>query len=126
MWRDGLANPPRRRAARFVAVADDVVVGFSDVGPAGGDDAADVGELYAINVDPTHWGAGAGCALIEAGLAALRGYGFTTAILWVHPDNTRACRFYAARGWSAEQINRRQDVLGVDVPEAQFSIDLAE
>ena len=124
MWRDGLANPPRQRASRFVAVADAVVVGFSDVGPAGGDDTAEVGELYAINVDPDYWGTGVGSALIEAGLAALRDHGFTTAILWVHPDNARACRFYVARGWSNEPVKRRQDVLGVEVPETQFSIVL--
>ena len=126
MWRDGLADPPRRRASRFVAVADNEVVGFSDVGPAGRDDTAEVGELYAINVDPDYWGAGAGSALIEAGLTALHDHGFTTAILWVHPDNARACRFYAARGWSDEQIKRRQDVLGVEVPETQFSIVLTD
>jgi GNAT superfamily N-acetyltransferase len=64
---------------------------MSLVGPAGGDDAAGVAELYAINVDPDYWGT-AGPALIEAGLAALRDHGFTTA-LWVHPDNARDCRF---------------------------------
>ena len=126
MWRDGLANPPRRRASRFVAVADDEVVGFSDGGPADGDDAAAVGELYAINVDPDYWGTRVGSALIEAGLGALRDHGFTTAVLWVHPDNARACRFYAARGWSDEQIKRRQDVLGVEVPETRFSIVLTD
>ena len=95
------------------------VVGFILVGP-GADDTAPEGEVYAINVDPHHWGGGAGTLLLDAGTRALTEEGFTRAVLWVHPGNRRARRFYEARGWSADDAERTQDVLGVTVPEARY------
>ena len=97
-WRSALENPPRDRATRLVAVVDDEVVGFALVGPA--DDAPDTGELYALNVDPDHWGTGVGPALIDAAMDALRASGFASAVLWVHPDNERARSFYSRPEWS--------------------------
>jgi GNAT superfamily N-acetyltransferase len=125
MWRTSLENPPRARVTRLVAAVDGEVVGFALVGPAGDDENPDLGELYAINVDPDHWGTGAGAALIDVAVTALRTNGFASAVLWVHPDNKRARRFYAARGWTDDKIERRQEVLGVEVPEMRLSLDLA-
>lgn len=124
MWRIALANPPRPRATRLVATVDGEVVGFARVGPASGNENDDLGELYAINVDPDHWGGGAGAALIVAAINAMRSDGFASAVLWVHPDNERACRFYASGGWIDEDIERRAEVLGVEVPETRLSLDL--
>lgn len=124
MWRSSLENPPRRRATRLVAAVDGEVIGFALVGPAGGDEDAEAGELYAINVDPVHWGAGAGAALISAAVEALRASGFVSSVLWVHPDNERARRFYTRGGWVDDEIERRQEVLGVEVPEARLSLRL--
>jgi GNAT superfamily N-acetyltransferase len=122
MWRDALQSPPRPRATRLVAEVNGEVAGFALVGPAGGDEGADMGELYAINVDPDHWGSGVGPALIDAGIGCLAGAGFDQAILWVHPDNARACRFYTNRGWMADGVERRDEVLGVEAPEARYSL----
>ena len=124
MWRTSLENPPRPRATRLVATVDDEVVGFALVGTAGDDETPDLGELYAINVDPDHWGTGAGATLMDAAVTELRRSGFSSAVLWVHPDNERARRFYESRGWFDDKIERRQEVLGVEVPEARFSLDL--
>ena len=124
MWLQALGAAPSSRRARLVVEADGVVVGFALVGPADGDPASEVGELYAINVDPDHWGSGAGPRLIDAAVAALRSAGCARAVLWVHPDNARARRFYAARGWIDDHVERRQDVLGVEVPEARLSLQL--
>ena len=118
-WRSALENPPRDRATRLVAVVDDEVVGFALVGPA--DDAPDTGELYALNVDPDHWGTGVGPALIDAATDALRASGFASAVLWVHPDNERARSFYSRRGWDDDGVERAREVLGVEVPEARLS-----
>ena len=126
MWRSSLENPPRSRATRFVATVDDEVVGFALVGPAGDDEHPDLGELYAINVDPDHWGAGAGAALIDAAVTALRANGFSSAVLWVHPDNERARRFYAAGGWIDDKIERRREVLEIEVSEVRLSLDLID
>ena len=72
MWRSSLEDPPQARRTRLVATVDDEVVGFALVGPAGESQNDGVGELYAINVDPDHWGTGTGVALIDAAVDALQ------------------------------------------------------
>jgi ribosomal protein S18 acetylase RimI-like enzyme len=123
MWRTSLNTQPRPRSSRLIATVDAEVVGFALTGTAGDDDKPDLGELYAINVDPGHWGTGTGAALIEAAVAALRRSGFVSAVLWVHPDNSRARAFYESRGWLDDKIERRKEVLGVEVPESRLSLD---
>lgn len=131
MWREALGNDPRPRYARLVAeIPDGQIVGFALVGPAAAnaspdDDIADeIGELYAINVDPGHWGTGAGSALIAAGLDALRSNDFTSAVLWVLPGNERARSFYETRGWRIDGGRRDQEVLGITVPEVRYAVRL--
>lgn len=53
-----------------------------------------VGELVCIHSLQDGWGKGYGSAMMEYVLAQLRSIGFTSAILWVFEDNTRARRFY--------------------------------
>jgi ribosomal protein S18 acetylase RimI-like enzyme len=78
------------------------------------------GELYAINVDPDVWGAGAGPALMDHVQRGLAGMGYVRAVLWVLPGNLRARRFYEKHGWQAEGVERTVDVLGVTVPEMRY------
>lgn len=113
----GDLEPPR---AAFVAEDDGRVVGFVAVG--GEMEVADAvrGQVYALNVDPDRWGRGVGRALLAAGCGHLRAVGFATAVLWVHRDNARACRFYRASGWHADGAERRADALGVEVPEVRY------
>ncbi len=122
MWGQALAAEPRPRFHRLVAVdeASDRLVGFITVGPAGGDGDADEGEVFSLNVHPDHWGRGAGTVLLDGGVAALSADGFRSLILWVHPGNERACRFYEARGWRSDGAEKLQDVLGVTVPEVRY------
>jgi GNAT superfamily N-acetyltransferase len=61
-WAERLATSPPR-AALLVAEVDGEVRGFASVGAARDRDE-ELGELYAIYVDPDHWGAGLGRALI--------------------------------------------------------------
>lgn len=125
MWRRTLAQPSRSGTSRFVAVEPNgTVVGFAAVGPEAGDEGASLGELYVMNVDPDMWGTGAGSALHRSALAALNDAGFEGAILWVHPDNDRARRFYESRGWQSDNVTRLEDVLGVEVPEIRYSLRL--
>lgn len=126
MWQRALATPPRPRSGRFVAEdGRDGVIGFVAVGPAERDENAAEGEVYALNVEPHAWGRGAGRALLTAGTEWLRQAGFASAVLWVHPDNERACAFYEAAGWHADGAHRRQEVHGVEVPETRYRRDLA-
>ena len=125
-WSESLERPLGPRRARLVGVDDEgAVTGFILIGPEGGDDDAADGQLFVINVDPDHWGTGVGPALHDAGVQRLRDFGFGRAVLWVHPENERARRFYEARGWRSDDVTRREEILGVDVPEVRFSIRLA-
>jgi GNAT superfamily N-acetyltransferase len=123
MWRGILSEPTADLVSHFVAEdADGTVVGFASVGPIMGDRAAVDGELYNINVDPDSWGTGAGSALLEAACEALKAAGFQRAILWVHPDNARARRFYEVRGWQDDGAERTETVLAVKVREVRYSV----
>jgi GNAT superfamily N-acetyltransferase len=116
-WERGLRRD-RERDPILVAERDGRVVGFAAVGPAGDPDGA--GELYAINVDPDHWGTGAGRALLAAAQAELARLGHPEAVLWVLPGNHRARRFYEVAGWSDDGARRTSEVLGVMVPEVRY------
>jgi GNAT superfamily N-acetyltransferase len=94
------------------------IVGFVGVGPSREADAD--GELYAIYVDPDHWGSGVGRKLIAAGEARLREGGHADAILWVLDDNPRARRFYEAAGWTLDGTTRRGEHLGVETHEVRY------
>ena len=124
-WARRLAQGAADRSA-WLVVEDSggVVVGFAGVGPEGHDDEATDGELYAINVDPDHWGAGAGPVLHESALDALRDAEFEHAVLWVLPENRRARHFYEARGWRSDGVERIETVLGVEVQEVRYSLNL--
>ncbi len=125
MWAESLQRPPRPRFARYVTEDDaGAVVGFITVGPTDGDTDSEMGEVYALNVDPDAWGKGYGRTLLKAGVRALSDAGFGEAILWVHPGNHRARRFYEASGWDPEDCQRRQEVLGIEVPEVRYRLPL--
>jgi ribosomal protein S18 acetylase RimI-like enzyme len=111
----GLQRP---RGAVLVAEQAGEVVGFANVGPA--QDPEGAGELYAINVDPGHWGTGAGRALLGAAQAELARLGFDETVLWVLPANARARRFYEVAGWVADGAERTAEVQGVVVPEVRY------
>ena len=117
MWREGLARTPRPGSATFVAVSDHEVIGFATVGAC--DSEEGTGELYAIYVDPSSWGTGAGRSLIERSERSLRDAGFARALLWVLEGNERAERFYRAAGW--EHDGEKEDVFqGATVVERRY------
>jgi ribosomal protein S18 acetylase RimI-like enzyme len=123
MWREGLARTPRPGSATFVALVEDEIVGFATIGASHSEDGA--GELYAIYVDPAHWGHGAGRALIERSEASLSQSGFQDALLWVIEGNERAERFYRAAGW--ERDGEKEDVFqGATVTELRYRKQLCE
>jgi GNAT superfamily N-acetyltransferase len=116
-WERGLQRD-RARDPVLVAERDGRVVGFAVVGAA--EDPRGGGELYAINVDPDHWGTGAGRALLLAAQDELARLGYGEAVLWVLPGNHRARRFYQAAGWVADGAERSAEVHGVVVPEVRY------
>jgi ribosomal protein S18 acetylase RimI-like enzyme len=120
MWRRLLADTGPDRWVRVLTVEDELV-GFASCGP----ELADVsdgktGELYAINLDPDHWGRGLGRALLADVTGGLADAGYHTAVLWVATRNERARRLYESQGWAAEGPPRDVEVFGVSVNEVRY------
>src|SRR3954447_13992051 len=92
-------------------VAGFAITGVLRDGEEPGDGA--VGELYAINLAPEHWGHGLGRALLTAATDQLRRQGYAEATLWVVDANQRARRFYEIAGWSADGAVKTDEELGV-------------
>src|SRR5437763_3314816 len=77
---------PERAATALVSLGDDGrVTGYTSFGPPreAPPDLEEVGEVYAIYVQPDAWGSGAGRALLRAAEEGLRDAGFRRAFLWV-------------------------------------------
>jgi GNAT superfamily N-acetyltransferase len=119
-WRPRLAAPPRGWAT-FVAEAAGAVVGFASLGPSR--DVADLGELYAIYVDPKAWSTGAGRALIERAEERLAS-DYDVATLWVLEDNPRARAFYERAGWTPDGARKAEERWGVRAPEVRYRKEL--
>lgn len=102
VWSDRFtARPPRTGVV--LATVERRVVGFAAVGPPlVPADRADptLGDLYALYLDPEHWGRGIGTPLHAAALDRLVAHGCTHAGLWVLDGNQRAQRFYHRTGWT--------------------------
>jgi ribosomal protein S18 acetylase RimI-like enzyme len=79
-------------------VENEVICGFVTTGPPQDSDLPDVGELWAIYVDPQYWGKGVGRLLVTAGRDQMRRDGAREALLWVFAGNHRARRFYELDG----------------------------
>ncbi|HET9518096.1 MAG TPA: GNAT family N-acetyltransferase [Actinoplanes sp.] len=86
-------------------VADDAqaIVGFASYGPYQGIDQSDdadreVGQLYAMYVEPARWGGGVGRSLLATVRADLAGSGRAQLRLWVLESNAQARRFYERHG----------------------------
>ena len=125
-WREHLIAPSSD-GELLVVVDDHRVVGFASLGPACDSDApSDIGQLYAINLDPDVWGRGLGRALLDFATARLRERGYVEAVLWVVPDTQRARRLYESEGWSDDDVGRDDEVFGVVVSEMRYRRRLTE
>jgi ribosomal protein S18 acetylase RimI-like enzyme len=137
--------PPSRRTVVAVTAAGAAVVGYSSFGPeravhaltlspaavAGNlprftdaGSAGQVGEVYAIYLDPAYWSTGAGRALMDAATAGLTAAGYESAVLWVLEGNARARRFYEIAGWRPDGTDNHLPSLG-GVTETRYARSLA-
>ena len=85
-WRDNL----------MIALDDNQVIGFVGYGDRG-EEAPDVGEIFALYILSDYYGTGVGRKLMQAGLEQLRNY--REVCLWVLKENKRAIRFYEKCGF---------------------------
>jgi GNAT superfamily N-acetyltransferase len=133
-WTEWLA-PGGPRENTLVALGPDGVLGFATllIPSRDAEEPDDVGEIPAIYVDPSAWGDGAGHALLEASVAALRAAGCREGILWMLDGNDRAEAFYRAHGWSDDGGRRGsqhwpglEDFAGAaDLVEVRFRLALS-
>lgn len=104
----------------LVVVADEEVLGFAAFGRCEDDDSsAEIGQLYAINLDPAHWGKGLGRSLLQTATNELA-RNFDHLVLWVVPQNARARALYESEAWASDGVSRREEILGVTVRELRY------
>lgn len=110
MWREAIAAG---EPELLVAHRDDRVIGWVSFGASRGKDARpEVGEVWAIYLDPHHIATGAGRALWSAARTRLAERGFTSVILWVLAGNAGAIRFYERAGFALEPGSAQRFTLG--------------
>jgi GNAT superfamily N-acetyltransferase len=79
---------------------------------------AELGGLY---VDPAHWRAGIGSALLTAAEAIVRERSIPDATLWVMSRHDRGRSFYQAHGWTLDPARTREVTLqGVALPQVGY------
>lgn len=104
-------------ATVLVAEDDGDVVGFASIGASR---ESDGGEVYAIYVDPAHWGRGHGHRLLSEAESKLCEMSFRWAVLWVLQANERARRFYERQSWKATGALKLEDIGGTQVTEVRY------
>jgi len=120
-WRTKLADS-NQRGGSFVAQLDGRLVGFVFWGPAEGDDPdPDVGEVYAICLDPDALGRGIGRSLFDTAVSDIVAHRFREAVLWVVDTNQRARRFYEAAGWRPDGATKTEDRPGGRLQEVRYT-----
>jgi len=120
-WQGLIAEAQARRWVQLVAEADERVIGFVTFGPSEGEsNEPQIGEVYAIYVDPMYWSRGYGRDLFAAATRGLAEAGFTVATLWVLETNTRARRFYAIAGWMADGATKTDHRGDVELREVRY------
>lgn len=83
----------------LVAKENDRVIGFVCYGDRG-EEAPDVGEIFALYVLADYYGKGVGRKLMDSGLEQLKR--FSQVRLWVLKENRRAIRFYEKCGFQPD------------------------
>lgn len=89
------------------------VVGFVTFGESRDRDAAGLGEVYSLYVDPARYAGGVGRTLMAAARRRLHEDGFEAAVLWVLRGNERAARFYEREGWRPDGATRWEEPYGI-------------
>ena len=120
-WESVIASAASRRQHQVLALDGDRIVGFVTFGPSE-DEPVDpqLGQVYAIYVDPRSWDRGYGRELFAAAVSGLIDAGFDAATLWVLDSNTRARRFYEAAGWVADGATKTEQRGDVELHEVRY------
>ena len=120
-WRKAIADHPGSVA---VCTHEEQVTGFISFGASRDEDMLHGGEIYALYVQPAHWGQGCGHWLLKHALAALRKSGFGEAMLWVLEGNERAILFYASHGFVADGAIKEEVMMNATLREHRYRLAL--
>jgi GNAT superfamily N-acetyltransferase len=119
-------KPDRQKPQTIVAAEEGRILGFATTAPSRDPDLTDHGELFALYVDPEHWGRRIGVGLVQAARARLFELGFRHAVLWVMEGNARAERFYRSDGWAPDGSRKTDSLWGVTVNEVRYQRTLID
>jgi RimJ/RimL family protein N-acetyltransferase len=127
-WSHWVCLPPPDSVLVATNGVDGRVAAYCAIGavrePEDGHPTLPTGELMSIYADPVVWGHGAGHAVHRAALAALAGFRFRHAVLWVFEENARARAFYQRQGWRYDGVRKELEI-GDDRPlEVRYSTSL--
>jgi GNAT superfamily N-acetyltransferase len=113
-WQEWLAAGGERRYT-LVAERDGKVEAFCTLEMPSRDEHEpdDVAEIPALYAHPDTFGWGAGPALMDAAIEAMRERGYRESILWMLAGNRRAEAFYERRGWTRDGGARPAEYPGV-------------
>jgi L-amino acid N-acyltransferase YncA len=111
----------RRTPRVMLAVRDDVTLGWLAWGPSRDRDrTAQVAEIEALYIDPSHWRKGAGSMLIDEAVEAAASERYRSITLWALQDNTPSLNFYRAKGFVQDGAYQTERVGGRDADQLRF------
>ena len=123
-WRKTLENP-NSGITTFIAESQNNILGFCNVGPNTDVTLSkNVGELYAIYVDPDVQSQGIGSKLMSTGLEMLKTQGYIQATLWVLISNNKTREWYEKKGWKIEGKEKTEMRPNAELKETRYIIDL--
>jgi GNAT superfamily N-acetyltransferase len=113
-WRGWLAEGGKRQDT-LVAERDGGIEAFCtlEMPSREANEPDGVAGIPALYAHPDAFGRGAGPALMDAAIEAMRGRGYREAILWMLEGNQRAEAFYERRGWKRDGGRRPADYPGM-------------
>jgi len=125
-WNRYFAEPRPRHLIWVAEEANGEVAGMASIGPTRDEDldSESVAELFAIYVDPAHWGRGLGRDLMVAALGGVGELGFTEVALWVLDSNVRGRAFYESGGWAGDGAAKVDESFGLPLREIRYRLEL--
>ena len=110
--------------AEIGAFEDGKIVGTASFGASRWEKFRGYGEIVTIYLLPEYIGRGVGSALMERCISELKAQGYSSILLWVLEENTRARRFYEKHGFKLTEEYMDDNIGGRDVREVMYTLDI--
>jgi GNAT superfamily N-acetyltransferase len=131
VWAQAIGTAPSPRHHVFVALEQNVIVGFSATAPADDVEANDPDPETTVAIGPLlvepRWGRrGHGSRLLAAAVDVARTDAMTRAIAWLPEADTTSRSFFASAGWAADGYARVLDTGAGELREVRIHTSLTE